>query len=189
MPAESANPLRSVSVRVSRSPVFRIGAAAAIAALAMIPLLGRWRERESTIAEKRTRLAEIEWLVAHRENGFDPGGGSDATDKQILSARSVAVAAATLQSIVQRYADENGITLNRLDVAEPPEAPSGSFPMIPCSVAAVGDIYGLTEFLFALKHGRPVVDIREMSIVSSSALGDGVLQISLNIRAPAMVRQ
>lgn len=172
----------------SRSRVLRtlVPALAGVVVLfaALIPLLGRWRERERTIDEKRSQLAETEWLVAHNDDA--PGA---AANDQLLAGRSVAVAASTLQSVVQRYADENGLTLNRLDVAELPVASPGSFPMIPCSIAAVGDIYGLTEFLFALNHGRPLVDIREMSVVSSSALGEGVLQISLGIRAPAVVRQ
>ncbi|MDQ6717185.1 MAG: type II secretion system protein GspM [Gemmatimonadota bacterium] len=154
----------------------------------LIPLSNRWRDRERAISEKRDELAEVEWLVGHRGDASEAPGAS-ASKNELLFGRTAAVAASTLQGIVQRYADENGLTLNRLDIADLPAASSGSFPLIPCSVSAVGDIYGLTEFLFALQRGRPLVDIREMSIVSSSALGEGVLQISLNLSAPAAIEQ
>ena len=186
--------LNRFSCPLSLQPTaFRVGAAAIItvvvAALtfdsAVEPLArARADHRREAGAARRGRM-----VVARRDNMPGPPDVAAAGRNQILSGRSVAVAASTLQSIVQRDADENGLTLNRLDVADLPAASSGTFPLIPCSIAAVGDIYGLTEFLFALRQGRPIVDIREMSIVSSSALGEGVLQISLNIRAPAAIRQ
>jgi len=177
-----------------RPRLYRIAAsvlAASIFALFVIsPVVRHWRERERIIGERSARLAKLEWLVAHRNDSAN-SGAADAEaigSGRILSGRSVAVAASALQSVIQRYADESGMTLNRLDVTNAPDSSAAEFPIIPCSVAAVGDIVGLTEFLAALRQGRPALNIEGMSIVSTSALGNGVLQVSLNILAPAAIR-
>jgi hypothetical protein len=52
----------------------------------------------------------------------------------------------------------------------------------------VGDVYGLSEFLSQLQYGSPVVQVRQLTIVSNSSLRGGLLQISLQLSAPAVIQ-
>ncbi len=57
--------------------------------------------------------------------------------------------------------------------------------MLPASITAVGDIYGISQFLSLLQRGSPVMEIRDLTLVSNSALREGLLQLSLTLRAPS----
>jgi len=169
-----------------------IGAVISVAALILtygvIPLAQRWSLREERIDAAADRVARLRYLIGHEDDlrkevsthdGAASGGG------RILTGRTTALAASALQSAIRNYASQSGMTINRLDAAGEPDTTSSVLPMIPASLSAVGDIYGLSDFLSLMQHGSPVIEIRDLTIVSSSALREGLLQVSLSLRAPA----
>ncbi len=169
------------------------GAVISVASLTLVfgllPLERRWSLREDRIAAAADRLARLRYLVAHendlrREVGMREGVSS-SEGARILVGRTPAIAASALQSAIREYAARSSVTVNRLDVAGEPDTATSVLPMLPASISAVGDIYGITEFLSLLQRGSPVIEIRDLTIVSNSALREGLLQISLTLRAPS----
>ncbi len=177
--------------RRERRTVFA-GAAISVAALLLVygalPLARRWSDREDRIAASADRLARLRFLVVH-ENDLRQAvarrEGMTGTSGRILVARTPALAASALQSVIRDYAARSAVTVNRLDVAGAPDTASSALPMLPASITAVGDIYGISQFLTLLQRGSPVMEIRDLTLVSNSALREGLLQLSLTLRAPS----
>jgi len=169
------------------------GAAVSVAALllafAIAPLAARWSAREAVIEARVETLARLRALVRdeatlksvllQRESG--------GAISPLVSGRTAALAGSALQTTIQEYAAGSRVTISRLDLAGPADSAKYSLPVIPASVSAVGDVYGVTEFLSRLQYGSPVVEIRQLTLVSNSALRDGLLQLSVSLRAPAVI--
>ena len=163
---------------------------ALLVAFVALPLERRWSQREALIDSSAERLSRLRSLVASesalrstlatRERGT-------AGARNVVSGRTPALAAAELQSAVQSYALRSRVSVNRLDVAGAPDTAGTILPMIPASLQAVGDIHGVSEFLSFLEAGTPVMEIREMTIVSNSSLRGGLLQLSLALRVPSVI--
>ena len=104
---------------------------------------------------------------------------------RLLAARSPALAGSALQTLVQGYADESGITVRELNVAGAPDSTaSGGTEAIPATVSAIGDIWGVSNFVSRLQHGTTLIDIREIGVSPNPALRGELLQLSLVLRAP-----
>jgi hypothetical protein len=82
---------------------------------------------------------------------------------RIVRARSTALAAAQLQSMVREYAVASVVSVTRLDAAGAPVASGGTIS-IPATISAQGDIYGVAEFLRRLQHGSWLVELTDLSI-------------------------
>lgn len=173
--------------------VIMIGAAISIAALFVAfvaaPYARRWNAREEMIVSAAERLARLRDLV-NQESTLrqsvqrrEQSGGN----RMLITARTPALAGSALQAAIQRHAERSRLTIGRLDVAGEPDSAAGGIPSIPAAISAVGDIYGLTEFLSGLGSGNPAMEIRQLTVVSSSALRGGLLQISLTVAAPSVI--
>jgi len=181
-----------LSARERRTVVTGIAVSvfALMVAFVALPLERRWSQREALIASSAERVSRLRSLVASesalrstlatRERGT-------AGARVVVTGRTPALAAAELQSAVQGYALRSRVAVTRLDVAGAPDTAGTILPMIPASLQAVGDIYGISEFLSFLEEGTPVVEIRELTIVSNSSLRGGLLQLSLALRAPSVI--
>jgi hypothetical protein len=77
-----------------------------------------------------------------------------------------ALAASNLQALVQRYAEESVVQLDRIFVAGEAKADSHGLMAIPVQLQGQGDIYGLVDFLFRLQHGEKLLVIDEMSVTA-----------------------
>jgi hypothetical protein len=174
--------------------VIEIGAAIAIAAIVfrfgVVPFSERWSARDQRITSGAETLARMRGLVAEdaklrsalasRENAGD--------SRRLVSGRTAALAGSALQTALQGYADRSRITINRLDVAGSPDSAGASaLPSIPVTISAVGDVYGLSEFLSLLQYGTPVVQVKQLTVVSNSSLRGGLLQMSFQLVAPAVI--
>lgn len=185
-------PFPDLNARERRSVIAGIAVSviALVVAFGAMPLARRWSQREALIASSVERLARLRSLVA-RENDLRDTlqarerGTADA--RGVVTGRTPALAAAALQSAIQVYALRSRVAVNRLDVAGAPDTTGTILPMIPASLQAVGDIHGVSEFLSLMETGTPVVEIREMTIVSNSSLRGGLLQLSLTLRAPSVI--
>ncbi len=168
-----------------------VSVAALVLAYGVMPFERRWSDREDRIAAGADRLARLRSLVlserqlramlAARESVIVTAGEG----RGILVGRTPALAASSLQSAIQNYATRSRVTVSRLDVAGAPDTSSAVLPMIPASLSAVGDIYGISEFLSMIQRGSPVIEIRELTLISNSALKEGLIQLSVSLRAPS----
>ncbi len=178
-------------MRASERRTVFIGLWVSVVALALaFVVLPSWRrvsDRDSQIALKREQVARLRAYVRHRAD-FD----SAATSRELLLAssptrmlrgRAPALVAAELQRVLQDYARMSRVSVSRLDVAGVADSSEGRLT-IPASVSAVSDIYGLVQLLGYLQHGPQLMDVKELTVQSTSALRGDLLQVSLQVRAP-----
>ncbi|MFN8574640.1 MAG: type II secretion system protein GspM [Gemmatimonadaceae bacterium] len=156
-------------------------------AFVVMPFWRRVTDRGAQIALKREQVARLRSYVRHRAD-FDSAATSraallDASPARVLRGRSPALAAAELQRVLQDAARMSRVSVSRLDVAGVADTNSGRLTL-PATVSAVSDIYGLVQLLGALQQGRPLMDVKELTVLSTSALRGDLLQVSLQVRAP-----
>src|SRR6267143_774183 len=77
---------------------------------------------------------------------------------------ATALVASALQGLLQRYADESSVQLNRVDVASQPRPDRPGLLAIPVQLQCQGDIYGLVDFLSRLEQGEKVLVVDELSL-------------------------
>lgn len=168
-------------------------AVAAVVVLAVLPLTRRWSERESLIAATRERLARIESIAGREAELSDRTRAMesrlDAGGMRIVRARTVALAASTLQSMVREYAASSVVSVTRLDAAGAPLAVGGTTLALPATISAQGDIYGIADFLRRLQYGPWLVELTDLTIAPNPVLRGNVLQVSIGLRAPIALEQ
>ena len=162
---------------------------ALLIAYGILPYARRWSVREDLIATRAEQVARLEWLAAHepelRTAAAERIARSGSVERpRLLAGRSPALAASALQTLVQGYADEAGITVRELNVAGAPDSSLVSNESIPATVSAIGDIWSVSSFVSHLQHGSTLIDIREIGVSPNPALRGELLQLSLVLRAP-----
>lgn len=185
-------PFPDLNARERRTVVIGVAVSivAIVVAFGILPLERRWSQREALIGSRAGNVARLRSLASREgelRNALSSrqrGGGSV---RLVVTGRTHALAAAALQSVIQGYASQSRVTINRLDVAGAPDTAGVVLPMIPGSLQAVGDIHGISEFLTRITTGTPSIEIKEMTIVSNSSLRGGLLQLSLALRAPSVI--
>ncbi|HUQ83228.1 MAG TPA: hypothetical protein VM076_18895 [Gemmatimonadaceae bacterium] len=164
-------------------------AVAVLFAYGILPFARRWSAREDLIAMRASQVARLRWLTEH-EAPLRQAAAERLTRAigigrpRLLAGRSSALAASALQTLVQGYADEAGITVRELNVAGAPDSTSSGTESIPATVSAIGDIWSVSDFVSRLQHGTTLVEIREIGVSPNSALRGELLQLSLVLRAP-----
>lgn len=146
--------------------------AAVLAVLVVLPVARRWTDREAEIRMRAEQLARIEALIASRaavESQLDAvqGARTDAAER-LLPGETIAVAASGLQLLLNRYAAESKVTLDRVDVVNQAGAPD-SIAQVPARIVVRGDIYGLVDLLFYLQHGQKLLVIDDLRAMSGQA--------------------
>ncbi|MEO8575751.1 MAG: hypothetical protein ABI556_03585 [Gemmatimonadales bacterium] len=153
------------------------------------PYARRWSAREELIASGADRIARLGTLIADesrlRQALLDREVSAGAG--RLISGRTQALAGSALQGVIQNYAARSRMTITRFDLAGSPDSSGAPLPAIPASLSAIGDVYGVSEFLSLLQNGAPVVETRELTLVSNSSLRAGLLQLSVTLRAPAVI--
>jgi hypothetical protein len=182
-----------------------IAAGAAVSALALLvvlvvlPLRDRWLEREAEIAAKREQLARLRGLVtserAIREALAAQRRNRGPLSTRLLTGATPALAASELQLLIQRYANQSRVTLERVDVVGEPKPAEEGLPAIPVQLSGQGDIYGLVDLLYYLQHGEKLLVIDEIQVTGAQSfpetLGEGatlgntdLLQWSVRLHGP-----
>ena len=184
-------PIGSLNRRERR--VVAVGGAIATLALvarfAILPFAARWNAREDMIASTAETLGRMKALVG-KETSLRSSlktRESSMTGRRLVSGRTTALAGSVLQAAIQGYADRSKVTINRLDLAGPPDSSATNLPGIPVTVSAVGDVYGLSEFLSHLQYDSPVIQVSQLTVVSNSSLRGGLLQMTFQLHAPAVI--
>ena len=162
---------------------------AMVFAYGILPYARRWSAREDLIATRAEQVARLKWLAEHepelQKAAAERIARSGSVERpRLLAGRSPALAASALQTLVQGYADEAGITVRELNVAGAPDSSSVTSEAIPATVSAIGDIWGVSGFVSRLQHGSTLIDIREIGVSPNPALHGELLQLSLVLRAP-----
>jgi type II secretion system (T2SS) protein M len=167
-----SNSFRRLKQREQR--VLLGGAGIAVAALlmvfALLPLQDRWSSREATYAASRDRYVRLQTLVASegqlRRALEQQQQALQASVGLLATGSTAALAASNLQALVQRYAEESVVQLDRIYVAGEAKADSLGLVAIPVQVQGQGDIYGLVDFLFRLQHGEKLLVIDDMTVTA-----------------------
>jgi hypothetical protein len=164
--------------------------AALLLAYGILPYARRWSAREDLIATRAEQVARLRWLAEHepelRRAAAERIARAGSVERpRLLAGRSPALAASALQTLVQGYADESGVTVRELNVAGAPDSSSSAgAEAIPATVSAIGDIWGVSSFVSRLQNGTTLIDIREISMSPNPALRGELLQLSIVLRAP-----
>ena len=161
-----------------------------LVAYGILPYARRWSAREDLIATRAEHVARLKWLAEHESElqravaeRLSRTGSMERP--RLLTGRSPALAASALQTLVQGYADESGVTVRELNVAGAPDSTSSAgSEAIPATVSAIGDVWGVSSFVSRLQHGTTLIDIREIGVSPNPALRGELLQLSLVLRAP-----
>jgi len=166
---------------------------AAVVVLVVLPFARRWTERESLIAATRERLARIESIAGREAELIERTQAMearlDASGMRLVRARTVALAASTLQSMVREYARSSVVSVTRLDAAGAPLAVGGTTVALPATISAQGDIYGIADFLRRLQYGPWLVELTDLTIAPNPVLRGNLLQVSIGLRAPVALEQ
>ncbi len=182
---------RAISARERRTIIIAaaVSSVALILAYAVLPFARHWEAREEVIATELQRIARLRGLVANearlRELVLERAAFLESGQQRLLAGRTPALAASALQSLLRDFADQSQMTVSQLDVAGAPEAMNGAdaaLPMIPATVSAIGDIYGVTDMLSLIQHGSLLLEIAELSVRPNPALRGDLLQMTVTLR-------
>jgi len=189
---------RSVTERERRT----ITIAVAVLALSLfvtfgvLPFAERWGARETVIAARADRLARLRALVRDEPRLAAAVRAREASlaarPQRVIGARAAALAAASLQGLLQEYAAASRVQVSRVDVASAPDTTpnvgpgaTSILPMIPATVAGTGDVYGLTDLLARVERGPRLLLVTDLSVQSvRGPRGEELLQFSIGVRAP-----
>lgn len=147
-----------------------ISAATLLVVFALLPVADRWSEREARYAASRDQLVRLKTLVKSEtelRRALEEQRRVLGVSVGLLATGSTpALAASNLQALVQRYAEESVVQLDRIFVAGEAKPDSQGLMTIPVQLQGQGDIYGLVDFLFRLQHGEKLLVIDDMSVTA-----------------------
>jgi Type II secretion system (T2SS), protein M subtype b len=152
-----------------------VAATALLVVLGLLPLGDRWSAREARDAANRDRYVRLQTLVASESR---LRGALEAQQQALRASVGLlatgstpALAASSLQALVQRYAEESVVQLDQIFVAGEARADSLGLVSIPVQLQGQGDIYGLVDFLFRLQHGEKLLVIDDLTITAGIPQG------------------
>ena len=170
-----------------------VAGGAAVSALALfvvllgLPFARQWTAREASIAAGRDQWARLQALVSGEsrlQRALDTLRLSQQSVRaRLLTGTTPAVAGSNLQVLLQRYADESAVQLDRVDAVAEPEASREGLLAIPVRLQVHGDVYGLVDFLYRLQHGEKLLVTDELGINAGleSTLGSQALTWSVRL--------
>ena len=151
-----------------------VSATALLIVLVGLPLAHHWAAREAAYTASRERWLRLATLVASTDRlrrALDERKVAHAADEaRLVTGATPALAASALQGLLQRYADESSVQLNRVDVASQPRPDRPGLLAIPVQLQCQGDIYGLVDFLSRLEGGEKLLPLDELSLNAGFAM-------------------
>lgn len=182
--------------RLSRRERQVVAASAAVAivalvfAYALVPFYRNWTDREAQVSASAGQLTRLASLIARQDTLSQTVSAlqqRSGRNRQLLAARSSSLASSELQRVMRMFAERSWISIDRMEFSSVDESAVGT-TMIPFTISAVGDIYGITDFLAILRSESPVVEVTEMNLVANTALKAGLIQFSATLRAPVVIQ-
>lgn len=145
-----------------------VSAAALVFVGIVLPLGHRWSARERAYAASRGQWVRLEALTTNadrlRSVLAEQRVALSGDEDQLVTGATPALAASALQGVVQRYAEETAVQLDRVDAAGEPRPDKPGLVAIPVQLQARGDIYGLVDFLYRLEHGEKLLVVDELTV-------------------------
>jgi len=154
--------------------VVTVGAAVSLASLLVafvfVPEAQRWSAREAEIHIKAEQLARLQSVLAQEGSTRESVAGMEQerlhADRRLLAGATVAVASSTLQLLLNRYAAESGMDLQRVD-AVGQTAGTGPLQRVPARITVQGDIRALVDLLALLHRSETLLAVDEMRVSAS----------------------
>lgn len=167
-----------------------IAAALLLLTFAVIPYARRWRAQSAAIEGAREQRDRLRSLIASEDalrRALDArlaARGSYAS--RLASGETPALAASELQALIGRYAEESGVSVNRMSVAGDASPLEPGLVAIPLQVTAEGDVHGLAAFLARLQDGEKLLAVEEINVTAGSPTPDGTHSFvwTLRLRGP-----
>ena len=153
-----------------------VGAVVTLVALTatyvVLPLARRWSDREARITLRTEQLSRLQGVVAE-ETAIRTA--LEAAERQrreaedrLLRGGTRAVAGSNLQLLLNRYATEAGMEVERVD-AVAGGAGDEAVQRIPARITVRGDLRGLVELLSRMQEGMVLLAVDELSVTSSAS--------------------
>lgn len=134
----------------------------------VLPFAQHWSSRAARVAAAQERWGRLATLVANsgrlRQTLEAAKHTSVSDEDRLVAGATPALAASSLQELVQRDATESSIQLERVDAAGEPQTDHSGLLGIPVELQARGDLYGFVAFLTRLEQGSPLLVIDEMTV-------------------------
>lgn len=138
----------------------------------VLPFAQRWSDRAARIGVARERWGRLAALVAStdrlREMVRTARRTSAADEGQLVPGPTPALAASTLQEVVQRDASASAVQLERVDAAGDPQPGRPGLLAIPVQLQAHGDLYAFLDFMTRLEQGPPMLVVDELTVDAGS---------------------
>ena len=145
-----------------------VSAAALVIVLGILPFGRRWAAREDAYAASREQWVRLATLAAStdglRRTLAEQQRAFAVDEARLVSGATPALAASSLQGLLQRYADESAVQLDRVDVAGQPRPDRPGLVAIPVQLQGQGDIYGLVDFLYRLERGEKLLVVDDLTL-------------------------
>jgi type II secretory pathway component PulM len=153
-----------------------VSAAALLFTFLVIPQARRWSDREARITLRTEQLSRLQGVLGEEaaigEMLAELERRRVAAERRLLAGGTMAVAGSNLQRLLNRYASEAGMELERVD-AVAQSAGEGTLREVPARITVRGDVRSLLDLLLRLQEGGTLLSVDELSVsASGSARGD-----------------
>jgi hypothetical protein len=134
----------------------------------VLPFTDHWSEREVAYAASHDQWVRLSTLVASTDQlkrAMEAQAIAFAADQErLLTGATPALAASTLQNVVQGYAQASAISLQRIDVAGEAQKDKPGLLDIPVELSGTSSVGGLVDFLSRLEHGDKLLVLDEVEV-------------------------
>jgi Type II secretion system (T2SS), protein M subtype b len=145
-----------------------VSAVVLVIAGVVLPFTDHWAERETAYAASRDQWVRLSTLYASTDrlkHALDAQRVAFAADEdRLVAGATPALAASTLQNVVQQYAGESAITLQRIDVAGEASKDKPGLLSIPVELSGTSGVGGLVDFLSRLERGDKLLVLDEIEV-------------------------
>jgi hypothetical protein len=155
----------------------------------VVPAATRWRAREMQLDRVRAQVAQLQGLQ-QQAGAIEAAAGSAEASlaggvRRVIHARSSALGASALQTLLQGAADASGLVVDRVEVG-PDLTSEGD---LTATLSAYGDIHGLAALLAQLATAPRVTMVERLTVQINPALrgAPDVLRVTLGVRAPMVM--
>lgn len=189
-----SDPLRRVSPRERLFILAGAGVAAVLLVFSgvVLPLARRWSAREVVYVTTRDQWARLAGLAA----GIDQLRSARDTQRlaqggevaRLVTGTTPALAASGLQGLLQRFAEEHGVQLDRVDVAAQPRPDRGGLLAIPAQLQGQSDITGLVDFLLRVQVSQVLLVVDELAVNATGDVQDGRQTLIWTLRLHGLYR-
>jgi hypothetical protein len=155
----------------------------------VVPAVTRWRAREVQLDRVRAQVAQLQGLQQQAGAMEAAAASAEASlaggVRRVIHARSSALGASALQTLLQGAADASGLVVDRVEVG-PDLTSEGD---LTATLSAYGDIHGLAALLAQLATAPRVTMVEKLTVQINPALrgAPDVLRVTLGVRAPMVM--